>query len=72
LLWKEATNLKRKKRKHLIFSHEHAKRTRNGSDFASFHFEVKKIFLRNRCTQLKVGHVSSLECWRVAVRIDCL
>jgi hypothetical protein len=54
-LWSEAKNLKRKeakrsRKKKLFFSRERAKRMRNGSRFASFRFEAKKFFLRNRRT----------------------
>jgi hypothetical protein len=33
-----------------LFSLEHAKTMQNGSRFASFRFEAKKVFLRNRRT----------------------
>jgi hypothetical protein len=33
-----------------LFSLEHAKTKRNGSSFASFRFEAKKYFMRNRRT----------------------
>jgi hypothetical protein len=53
----EAKNLKRNEAKSsekigFSFSLEHAKTKRNGSYFASFRFEAKKIFKRNRRTLL--------------------
>jgi hypothetical protein len=51
----ETKNLKRNEPKTSekigpIFSLEHAKTKRNGSDFASFRFEAKKFLKRNRRT----------------------
>jgi hypothetical protein len=51
----ETKNLKRNEAKTsekngLLFSLEHAKTKRNESRFASFRFEAKKIFKRNRRT----------------------
>jgi hypothetical protein len=47
----EAKNSKRKEaKKNIYFSRERAKRMRNGSRFASFRFEAKNFFLRNRRT----------------------
>jgi hypothetical protein len=51
----EAKNLKRNEAKRsekngFSFSLEHDKAKRNGSYFASFRFEAKKIFKRNRRT----------------------
>jgi hypothetical protein len=37
-------------KKNIYFSRERAKRMRNGSRFASFRFEAKNFFLRNRRT----------------------
>jgi hypothetical protein len=53
----EAKNSKRNEAKRsnkigFLFSREHAKTKRNGSYFASFRFEAKKIFKRNRRTLL--------------------
>jgi hypothetical protein len=53
----EAKNLKRNEAKTCekivpLFSLEHAKTKRNGSRFASFRFEAKKNFKRNRRTLL--------------------
>ncbi len=44
------SEMKRKNKK--FFSRERAKRMRNGSRFASFRFEAKKILKRNRRTLL--------------------
>jgi hypothetical protein len=51
----EAKKLKRNEAKRSekigsLFSLEHAKTKRNGSRFASFRFEAKKNFMRNRRT----------------------
>ncbi len=55
LLWSEAKNSKRNEaKKKFSFSRERAKRMRNGSRFASFRFEAKKFFLRNRRTLLQI------------------
>jgi hypothetical protein len=43
--------MKRKEaEKKILFSRERAKRMQNGSRFASFRFEAKNFFLRNRRT----------------------
>jgi hypothetical protein len=56
-LWSEAKNSKRneakRSEKNFFFSRERAKRMRNGSRFASFRFEAKNFFLRNRRTLLR-------------------
>jgi hypothetical protein len=46
----EAGEAKRSEKIGFSFSLEHAKTKRNGSFFASFRFEAKKIFKRNRRT----------------------
>jgi hypothetical protein len=48
----EAKRSKMKRKKNYFFSHERAKRMRNGSRFASFRFEAKKCLKRNRRTLL--------------------
>jgi hypothetical protein len=46
----EKFEAKRSEKVGFSFSLEHAKTKRNGSYFASFRFEAKKIFKRNRRT----------------------
>jgi hypothetical protein len=46
----EKFEAKRSEKIGFSFSLEHAKTKRNGSYFASFRFEAKKIFKRNRST----------------------
>ncbi len=76
-LWLEAKNSKRKEakrseKKNNIFSRERAKRMRNGSRFASFRFEAKIFFLRNRRTLSRTYSyvfnvpICSVPCWWTA------
>jgi hypothetical protein len=59
-LWLEAKNSKRNEVKKKKISRERAKRMRNGSGFASFRFEAKQIFKRNRRTLTQSHYLLSL------------